>query len=128
MTATQLIKNYCGKEIELCNDEEIYTAIVRTIREIGRQKRQKDSKKKLYYMSAEFLIGRLLTNNLMNLGIYDEVKKLLSDNGKDIGQFEEMESEPSLGTGIPRLSHIRFSIGAVHSSNSSSEEGNSFRL
>jgi starch phosphorylase len=99
MTATQLIKNYCGKEIGLCADEEIYTALVRTIREMSRQKRKKDSVKKLYYISAEFLIGRLLTNNLMNLGIYDEVNKLLLENGKDINYFEEMEAEPSLGNG-----------------------------
>ncbi|MBE7011984.1 MAG: glycogen/starch/alpha-glucan phosphorylase [Ruminococcaceae bacterium] len=99
MTATQLIKNYCGREISLCNDGEIYMAIVRTIREIGRQRRKKESGKKLYYISAEFLIGRLLTNNLINLGIYDEVKKLLSDNGKDIEKYEEMEAEPSLGNG-----------------------------
>lgn len=99
MTATQLIEKYCGKDIKLCNDKEIYSGIVRTIRELGKGKQKNDSGKKLYYISAEFLIGRLLTNNLMNLGIYDEVKKLLSDCGKNIETFEEMEAEPSLGNG-----------------------------
>ncbi len=99
MTATQLIEKYCGKEIKLCSDKEIYSGIVRTIRELCKAKQKKDTGKKLYYISAEFLIGRLLTNNLMNLGIYDEVKKLLSDCGKNIETFEEMEAEPSLGNG-----------------------------
>ena len=58
-----------------------------------------DGKKKVYYISAEFLIGKLLSNNLINLGIYGEVKKILKDNGKDLCQIEELEPEPSLGNG-----------------------------
>ena len=56
-------------------------------------------KKKLYYISAEFLIGKLLSNNLINLGIYDEVKEILANNGKNISEIEEAEPEPSLGNG-----------------------------
>ena len=56
-------------------------------------------KRKLYYISAEFLIGKLLSNNLINLGIYEDVKKLLADNGKSLAEIEEVEPEPSLGNG-----------------------------
>ena len=55
--------------------------------------------KKLYYISAEFLIGKLLSNNLINLGIYDEVREVLLENGKELSQIEEIELEPSLGNG-----------------------------
>ena len=57
------------------------------------------TKKKIYYISAEFLIGKLLSNNMINLGIYDEVRELLAANGKDICEIEEVEPEPSLGNG-----------------------------
>lgn len=58
-----------------------------------------DGKRKLYYISAEFLIGKLLSNNLINLGIYDEVKEVLAANGKNLSEIEEVEPEPSLGNG-----------------------------
>ena len=61
--------------------------------------KKKQDKKKLYYISAEFLIGKLLSNNLINLGIYDEVKKILAENGKNLSEVEEVEPEPSLGNG-----------------------------
>ena len=63
------------------------------------EKERTDSKKKLYYISAEFLIGKLLSNNMINLGIYQEVKEMLEKNGKDICEIEEAEPEPSLGNG-----------------------------
>src|SRR5699024_6926895 len=56
-------------------------------------------KRKLYYISAEFLIGKLLSNNLINLGIYDEIDKVLKANGKSLSAIEEVEPEPSLGNG-----------------------------
>ena len=59
----------------------------------------KSGKKKVYYISAEFLIGKLLSNNLINLGIYDEVREMLAQYGKDLGRIEELEPEPSLGNG-----------------------------
>lgn len=57
------------------------------------------TKRKLYYISAEFLIGKLLSNNLINLGIYDEINSLLQEHGKDLSIIEEIEPEPSLGNG-----------------------------
>ena len=66
---------------------------------MAESKQHKNSKKKLYYISAEFLIGKLLSNNLINLGIYDDVKKELADNGKNLCEIEEFEKEPSLGNG-----------------------------
>jgi len=70
------------------------------VQELGEQKvKKKQDKKKLYYISAEFLIGKLLSNNLINLGIYDEVKKILAENGKNLSEVEEVEPEPSLGNG-----------------------------
>ena len=66
---------------------------------MAKQKEKNAGKKKLYYISAEFLIGKLLSNNLINLGIYDEVKEILEENGKNISEIEEVEPEPSLGNG-----------------------------
>ncbi len=86
-----------GKEIRDASDGEIYAALISLVNDYPRRKNS--SKKKLYYISAEFLIGRLLIDNLMKLGIYDEVKKILADNGKSIDAIEELEPEPSLGNG-----------------------------
>ena len=58
-----------------------------------------EGQKKVYYISAEFLIGKLLSNNLINLGVFDEVKQVLAENGKSIYDIEEVEPEPSLGNG-----------------------------
>lgn len=72
---------------------------------------KKSEKKKLYYISAEFLIGKLLSNNLINLGIYDEVKQQLESNGKNIIDIEEIEPEPSLGNGgLGRLAHAFWTL------------------
>lgn len=69
------------------------------VQDMAKEKEYKEGKKKIYYISAEFLIGKLLSNNLINLGIYSEVKELLKKAGKDICQIEELEQEPSLGNG-----------------------------
>ena len=66
---------------------------------MAEEKVSNEGKRKLYYISAEFLIGKLLSNNLINLGIYEDVKKLLADNGKSLAEIEEVEPEPSLGNG-----------------------------
>ena len=66
---------------------------------MAEEKVSNQGKRKLYYISAEFLIGKLLSNNLINLGIYEDVKKLLADNGKSLAEIEEVEPEPSLGNG-----------------------------
>ncbi len=99
MRATDLLKNFLEKDISSCTDSEIYFALVKTIKHLAKEKRTKETKKKLYYISAEFLLGRLLTNNLLTLGIYEEIRDFLAQNGLDIEKFEEMEAEPSLGNG-----------------------------
>ena len=66
---------------------------------MAKEKESNEGKRKLYYISAEFLIGKLLSNNLINLGIYEEVKQVLAENGKNLAEIEEVEPEPSLGNG-----------------------------
>ncbi|MDO4667559.1 MAG: glycogen/starch/alpha-glucan family phosphorylase [Streptococcus sp.] len=97
------LKNYVEqslqKELENCSNEELYQALLSYTKLASAQKPLNTSKKKLYYISAEFLIGKLLSNNLINLGLYDTVKKELTDAGKDLIEIEEVELEPSLGNG-----------------------------
>ncbi|MDO5391806.1 MAG: glycogen/starch/alpha-glucan phosphorylase [Eubacteriales bacterium] len=88
-----------NKEIRECSDQEIYDALLTIVQEMAKDKEYEEGKKKIYYISAEFLIGKLLSNNLINLGIYGEVKEILKKSGKDICRIEEMEQEPSLGNG-----------------------------
>lgn len=98
MNACEILKENLPRAISECTDEELYAALIQTINEIEK-KNTKSSKKKLYYISAEFLIGRLLINNLMNLGIYESIKELLEKHGKSLDKIEELENEPSLGNG-----------------------------
>lgn len=91
---SQLPKPLCE-----CSNQEIYDALLTMVQDMAKEKEYKEGKKKIYYISAEFLIGKLLSNNLINLGIYSEVKELLKKAGKDICQIEELEQEPSLGNG-----------------------------
>ena len=79
------------------SDAEIYAGLLQLTKDIAKQKGQIQGKKKLYYISAEFLIGKLLSNNLINLGIYDQVANALKEHGKSLAQIEEIENEPSLG-------------------------------
>ena len=99
MNIQEKLKQILGKEIAQASNEEIYHALLTIVQELAAAKERTDSKKKLYYISAEFLIGKLLSNNMINLGIYKEVKEILEANGKDIAQIEEAEPEPSLGNG-----------------------------
>ena len=99
MNIQEKLKQNLGKEIAQASNEEIYHALLKIVQELAAAKERTDSKKKLYYISAEFLIGKLLSNNMINLGIYKEVKDILEANGKDIAQIEEAEPEPSLGNG-----------------------------
>ena len=89
----------CGKEISACSEKELYTGLLYLVQEMAKDKESNQGKKKLYYISAEFLIGKLLSNNMINLGIYDTVKNLLEENGKSLSAVEETEPEPSLGNG-----------------------------
>lgn len=94
-TLTELL----GKEIAQASNEEIYDALLSMVQEMAAQKESAESKKKLYYISAEFLIGKLLSNNMINLGIYKDIKEILAANGKNLTDIEEVEPEPSLGNG-----------------------------
>lgn len=99
MNVSEIIKNKYNKTVSECSDEEIYYALLQEVQRLAGEKYRPETQKKLYYFSAEFLIGKLLSNNLINLGVYDEVKKQLAENGKDICKIEEIENEPSLGNG-----------------------------
>lgn len=99
MTIAQRLEQICGKILYECSNEEIYSGLVRIINEQKEKKTLPHSQKKLYYISAEFLIGKLLVSNLINLGIYDEIKEVLEKNGKSIDEIEQAEAEPSLGNG-----------------------------
>ena len=93
------LEAYLGKPVAQASNEEIYGGLLTIVQDMAAEKERTDSKKKLYYISAEFLIGKLLSNNMINLGIYQEVKEMLENNGKDICEIEEVEPEPSLGNG-----------------------------
>ena len=99
----EILKNrltaLCKKEIPDCSEKELYTGLLSLVQEMAKNKESNQGKKKLYYISAEFLIGKLLSNNMINLGIYDTVKNLLEENGKSLSAVEETEPEPSLGNG-----------------------------
>lgn len=95
----EYVKEKYGKDIERCSDKQLYAALLKMVNEMAAKKEKTEGKKKLYYISAEFLIGKLLSNNLINLGIYDEVRQELKKAGKKLSNLEEMEPEPSLGNG-----------------------------
>ena len=99
MKLQEIVANRCGKEISQCTNEELYYALLEMTKGMAEEKVSNQGKRKLYYISAEFLIGKLLSNNLINLGISEDVKKLLADNGKSLAEIEEVEPEPSLGNG-----------------------------
>ena len=100
MQLKKFIETTCNKPISECSNQELYLALLSYTKEQIKEKETPcNDKKKLYYISAEFLIGKLLSNNLINLGIYDEVALLLKGNGKSLAEIEEAEPEPSLGNG-----------------------------
>ena len=74
----------CAKPISQCENKELYSALLKLVQEKSDERVQPVSGRKLYYISAEFLIGKLLSNNLINLGIYDEVRNILTENGKSL--------------------------------------------
>jgi len=88
-----------NKTLAECSDQEIYKLLLDVIQEKSQALPVQNTKRKLYYVSAEFLIGKLLSNNLLNLGVYDEVKNELKSHGKSLQEVEEAEHEPSLGNG-----------------------------
>ena len=88
-----------GKAISACSNEELYYSILQLSKKLMTASERIEGEKKIYYISAEFLIGKLLSNNLINLGIYDNLEKILEKNGKQLSVIEEVEPEPSLGNG-----------------------------
>lgn len=95
----ELTQSLYNKTPAQCTNQEIYHALIKLINNAADKRKNVNSKKRLYYICAEFLIGKLLSNNLINLGIYDDVKKELEENGKNICEIEDIENEPSLGNG-----------------------------
>ncbi|MDD3239851.1 MAG: glycogen/starch/alpha-glucan phosphorylase [Lachnospira sp.] len=100
-------KELFGRGIKECTNEEVYATLLQMVKEMAERKAcngdaaegKEKSGKKVYYVSAEFLIGKLLSNNMINLGIYEDVKKELGEQGKNLADIEEIEAEPSLGNG-----------------------------
>lgn len=88
-----------GKSVSACSNEELYYSILQLSKKLMQASERIEGEKKIYYISAEFLIGKLLSNNLINLGIYDNLEKILAKNGKQLSAIEEVEPEPSLGNG-----------------------------
>ena len=93
------VKDTFGTDLSHVSNEQIYVALLEMVKEEAGKKVSTDGKKKLYYISAEFLIGKLLSNNLINLGMYDEVEACLQKYGKTMAEIETIEPEPSLGNG-----------------------------
>ncbi len=96
---TRLLEQQYGKTIEQCTKKQLLFGLLSMVKRLAAGKEDTKDKKKLYYISAEFLIGKLLSNNLINLGIYDEIKELLALHGQNLSEIEEAEPEPSLGNG-----------------------------
>jgi len=94
-----IAKTVFNKDLKDCTDKEIYYCTLYLVKSLSESTTCVSGKKKVYYISMEFLIGKLLSNNLINLGMYDKVKLVLEKYGKDIAAIEEQEPEPSLGNG-----------------------------
>lgn len=110
MKIREQLERICANNIAACTDRQLYEGLLQLVKEMAREKDPNENKageeasfvkgkKKVYYISAEFLVGKLLSNNLINLGIYDEVKQMLAQYGKELAKIEEQEPEPSLGNG-----------------------------
>ena len=99
MNMTQTLEQLTGSPLAACSDRQIYLALLELVRTKAGERREPVRGRKLYYISAEFLIGKLLSNNLINLGLYDQVRTALADAGKNLADIEEVEPEPSLGNG-----------------------------
>ncbi|WP_373760160.1 glycogen/starch/alpha-glucan family phosphorylase [Streptococcus ferus] len=96
---TNYIEAKTGQTLAALDNKTIYVGLLDFVKEAAKDKPKNDSKRKVYYISAEFLIGKLLSNNLINLGIYKDIKEELARAGKSISQIEDIEPEPSLGNG-----------------------------
>ena len=99
MNITETLEKLSGKALKDCSDQELYLALLELVRAKSAERVKPVHGRTLYYISAEFLIGKLLSNNLINLGLYDEVRDALAAAGKKLSDIEEVEPEPSLGNG-----------------------------
>ena len=99
MSFTETLQGLTGKPLVDCTNQELYLALLELVRQKSADRVQPVTGRKLYYISAEFLIGKLLSNNLINLGLYDEARDALAAVGKSLSDIEEVEPEPSLGNG-----------------------------
>ena len=99
LNLNQIAKDTFDKSLEELTNEEIYKLLLDLVQDKAKGQTLNEGKKKLYYVSAEFLIGKLLSNNLLNLGLYQEVENQLAASGKSLAEVEEAEQEPSLGNG-----------------------------
>ena len=88
-----------SKKLADLTNEEIYLQLLNYVKEAATTKPKNTGKRKVYYISAEFLIGKLLSNNLINLGVYKDIQAELAAAGKSLAQVEDIEPEPSLGNG-----------------------------
>ena len=95
----EILETETKKALSTCTDQEIYLALLKMVEKESETRKTPVKGRKLYYISAEFLIGKLLSNNLINLGLYDSVKAALEAAGKKMSDIEEVEPEPSLGNG-----------------------------
>lgn len=99
MTLEQSVEQLFHKPIADCSNPELFIALLAYTKALTAEKGYNTGKKKIYYLSAEFLIGKLLSNNLINLGVYDDVEAVLKKNGKSLSEIEDCEPEPALGNG-----------------------------
>ena len=99
MNYKKYLEDQLQTSIEAADHKSVYYALLHLTKELCKEKTANQGTKKIYYISAEFLIGKLLSNNLINLGIYDEVAEFLKKNGKSLAEIESVEPEPSLGNG-----------------------------
>ena len=95
----KLLSEKFAKTLDNCSKAELFTALMMLTKEETAKLPKNEGKKKLYYISAEFLIGKLLSNNLINLGLYEEAEEVLKKHGQELSEIEELELEPSLGNG-----------------------------
>ena len=86
-----LTRKLYGRPVNQVTDQEMYHVLLQFTKDLAGEKKEIDGEKKVYYISAEFLIGKLLSNNLINLGVYDELEEILNKNGKSIAALENME-------------------------------------
>ena len=93
------VKNETNKSLEQLSDKETYIQLLNYVKALSADKPKNTGKRKVYYISAEFLIGKLLSNNLINLGVYQDIKVELESVGKSLSHIEDIEPEPSLGNG-----------------------------